>query len=403
MQTTSDSSRRNTIPFEVELVRCCARAVMDEPNARRTAELLQTQLDWAELPRFATRHRVLPLLYSHLNVIAPRCVTAELRERAQACTQRNLALTAELARLHELFTREGIRVAPYKGPVLALTAYGNLALRQFFDLDLLVGRGDMTRARSLLTSNRYRPHLSLTAEQEERLLRSECELAFRREDDQFEVELHSALAPRYFSCELDTEGMWTRMECVALGGATMRTLGREDTLLALCVHGAKHLWLQLGWVCDVAELIRATPQMDWDALRQRAKAAGCERMVSVGLRLAEELLGAGVPAFANDPRAQALATVVRQQLFAGAAGSPRLFERSPEQPFEARVLFHPFHVQVREQWRDRVRYLLRLGFTPGVADYRVARLPSCFFFLYYLIRPVRLAVKYLRRMIDNAL
>ena len=41
------------------------------------------------------------------------------------------------------------------GLLLAAVAYGNLALRQFGDLDILVHRGDLARAVSVITSHGY--------------------------------------------------------------------------------------------------------------------------------------------------------------------------------------------------------------------------------------------------------
>ena len=41
----------------------------------------------------------------------------------------------------------GISAMPIKGPVLALRAYGSVVRRWFFDLDILVHRVDLSRAR----------------------------------------------------------------------------------------------------------------------------------------------------------------------------------------------------------------------------------------------------------------
>ena len=44
----------------------------------------------------------------------------------------------------------------------------------------------------------------------------------------------------------------------------------EDLLLILCVHGGKHVWECLKWLVDVRELVDRFPQLDYDALIQRA-------------------------------------------------------------------------------------------------------------------------------------
>ncbi|RXM21985.1 hypothetical protein EO238_26195, partial [Citrobacter sp. AAK_AS5] len=55
-----------------------------------------------------------------------------------------------LLRLQQLMESHGIRLVPIKGPVLARLAYGDVALRQFEDLDLIVRRPDLVCAVDLL-------------------------------------------------------------------------------------------------------------------------------------------------------------------------------------------------------------------------------------------------------------
>jgi hypothetical protein len=55
-----------------------------------------------------------------------------------------------------------------------------------------------------------------------------------------------------------------------------------------------------------------------------------------------------------------------------------------------------FHARVRERWRDRVRGVLPGLFTPGPGDWETVPLPDSLFFLYRLLRPIRLALKYAR-------
>ena len=75
----------------------------------------------------------------------------------------------------------------------------------------------------------------------------------------------------------------------------MKTFSAEDLLFSLCVHGSRHLWERLGWICDVAELI-SRHDLRLDALLKRAATADTERMFLLGLHLAERLLDAPLPA-----------------------------------------------------------------------------------------------------------
>src|SRR5262245_54457784 len=57
-----------------------------------------------------------------------------------------LAATRQLVEIVAALEALGIQVMPYKGPMLALDAYGDPALRLFNDLDILVAPTDVDRA-----------------------------------------------------------------------------------------------------------------------------------------------------------------------------------------------------------------------------------------------------------------
>lgn len=66
-------------------------------------------------------------------------------------------------------------------------------------------------------------------------------------------------------------------------------------MILLCVHGSKHAWEQLKWVCDVAELVRRRPTLDWSRVLFQAGEWGCRRMVLLGLAMAHSLFDTVLP------------------------------------------------------------------------------------------------------------
>lgn len=386
---------------EAELLLCCARISTESERAARIRALLQKELDWPYLLSTALPHGMRPLLYWHLNSTCPEAVPKgvldQLRDYFQENARRNLFLTGELLRLLRLFEAQGIPVVPYKGPTLAALVYGNVALRQFADLDILVHRRDVPRAKELLVSAGYQPEYRLTDAQEAAFLQYACEHPFTRSDGASTVELHWELTERFLSFPLDTERLWERLEPISLGGKVTPTFSPEDLLLILCVHGSKHCWERLAWIRDVAGLIQAHQEMDWERVAQQADRLGGSRMLSLGLLLARDLLGAALPERISqriqaDPVARSLAAEARARLFSEADGRPGVFEES---------MFHPFHIKMRERARDRARYCIRLAVTPNVADWKLLSLPPLLSPLYYVLRPVRLAGKYGRRVIKR--
>ena len=128
----------------------------------------------------------------------------------------------------------------------------------------------------------------------QRLVRSDTEQLYRHADDSRLVDLHWALLPRGYTFSPKLEGLFCATQSVRIGGAEVRTLGNEATLIFLLLHGMKHDWASLGWRCDVAELIRRQA-IDWEAVLVWSEPRGPRRFVDIGLALAHALLDAPVP------------------------------------------------------------------------------------------------------------
>jgi hypothetical protein len=386
----TDSKSPTTRRREQELLLCCARVCADEATAARIRDLARDALDWNYLFKMAHRHSVLPLLFRQLSAHAraevPPAQFRRLREQYRDNAARNLLLAGELTRIVKLFEAEGVRVVPYKGPVLAACAYGDLTLRTFVDLDILVRKLDVARAKELLIAQGFRPQVSLTPAQESVLLRTQHNLPFTREGGRLIVELHWGVVSERFAGSASGDEMWGRLIGVRLGGEEVKTLSPEDLLLALCVHGTKHLWERLAWIADVAELLNSHPGLDWPAVFEQARTLRTDRMLLLGLRLADELLAASMPddirlAARAEPGVAQLFETVRARLFKGAEYRPAGFIENIA-----------FNLRARHTLGDRVRYF-RFIFAPTDGDVGVLALPSGLSFLYYLLRPVRLLLK----------
>jgi hypothetical protein len=401
--------------LEEELLLYCARTRRDLEIAARIELLLQSEVDWTYLLETARRHGMMPLLFWHLESASPEAVPEaymnELRGHFHSNNLWNLVLTRELLKVHKLFEQNNIFAVPYKGPTFAASVYRNLALRQAGDLDILVEMRDVLRAKELLLSLGYEPapwltlslgheptpwrtHTQLTPAQEAALLHFEREYAFERYDSSVHVELQWRIIPRYFSFSLDLESVRTRLQRLPLGGGTVPALATEDLLLILCVHGSKHLWERLQWICDVAETIRSCPEMDWHFVMEHASALGSQRMLLLGLHLARELLEADLPEgvlerIRKDPEVEKLAGEVYTELFQKSEEAGGVLEGSA---------FRSFHYRMRERQRDRIKYALRTVVEPNGADWMNHPLPRWLFPLYYVIRPLRLAGKYGHRL-----
>jgi hypothetical protein len=375
--------------LENELLLCCARTEASREIAARIRALAASDVDWNYLALLAKRHSIVPLLYRqlehHASDLVPREFLANLKLQYQENNARNFILADELCRLIALFNNAGIEAIPYKGPALALFAYGNLALRRFVDLDVIVKKADVLRARDLLLAEGYVPGKSLTLSQQELLLRTQHNLQFARDNRRLLLELHWEVAPHLFASSVQENELWQNLTTVEINGTALKTLSADDLLFSLCVHGSRHLWERLGWICDVAELI-ARHELNWPALLQRAAKTDSERMFLLGLHLAQKLLGTSLPATVqqrcdSDPRLDSLAAKVIDHLFSGPTHVPAT---STE--------IFKYNIGVRKSITARARYFVYM-LRPTDSDFSSRSLPPGFGFAYYLMRPFRLLFK----------
>jgi hypothetical protein len=375
---------------ENELLIQVARPALDVAQRECVRLLLRGDLDWGYLKAMAHRHSLIPLLYYHVNVVCPEAVPAQvlsqLRHRNNENTRQSLLLTGELIKLMDLLEAHSIQAIPFKGPTLALSAYGDVALRQFGDLDVLVHKQDVVKVKELLAGEGFKPRPELTRTQEAAMLRFDCAYNFGN-DKNVLFDVHWNFAAPYFSFEFDVERLWERLEPITINGRQLPGLSPEDLLLALCLHGSTHFWERLGWIGDVAGLIDRRRDIDWELVLNDATRQGSRRILSLGLTLASELLEAPLPpevlrTVQKDTVVSTLAEQVQQRLFA------------QDLPMSGILDGALLQLRMRERKRDRLRSSLRLAATPRVYDWMFLPLPDRLFFLYYLLRPLRLAGKY---------
>jgi hypothetical protein len=345
----------------------------------------------------------MPLLYFNLNSTCPNAVPKTTLEQFRgyfnANALNNLFLTSELLKLLNLFKDHGISAIPFKGPVLTASIYGNLTLRQFCDLDILVHKRDFLKSRELLICQGYRRWLEL-----------DWQGGFVDANSRVHVDLHQGITPWYFPLRLDFESLWQRLEPVSLAGTTVVSFSPEDMLIILCVQLSRDFWYkreQLIKICDIAELIQVRQALDWGRVIEQASRLGSTRMLFLGLFLASNLLGAAIPQdvllkIQADSVVMSLAVEVCDRLCRCAEGD-RLFREADAPPHVSenplRILLENaiFHFRMRERLQDKlpyIFYLFQLAITPNYRDWAFLPLPDFLSSLYYLIKPIRLASKY---------
>jgi hypothetical protein len=376
---------------EKRLLVCCARTQLTPEVASTIREILAGPLDWDFLLWEAEENSITPLLDRHLSAVAPGAAPApaqeQLKKTCRANTVRCLYLTAELINILRLFQSQTIPAIPYKGPVLAAQAYGDVALREFEDLDIILRQSDVPKAHEIIVSLGYKPKFDWILSPGAAASLVPGEYNYRDESRRAMVELHTEITLRHFPIKPDLDAFVRNLAPVRVSDRDILTFTAEDLLPMLCIHGSKDFWERLSWMADVSELVQSHPALDWDRVLRFAQPLNATRMLNLGLALAASVLGASLPSEISvrvkaDRVAGEVAAAVRQRLLS-----------RPFRTLDAAGRFH-FRRRMLEGRFDGWRYAMRLAVVPSEDDWEMMRLPRVLAPLYVALRPLRLLQKY---------
>ncbi len=372
---------------EHNLLLSCVRTAFTN-DRMDTLPALPEAVDWNCFIGLCEWHNVVPLVCRALPAAFPCAIppTAmnRLRNLCHNNTVRALFLASELSRILQAFESSGIPAYPFKGPALSIMLYGDPARRQSKDLDILVPKEEVRKAIDCLDSLGYGARASLAGHRLAAHRRTEYELQFFRRDGKLQVELQWAVVPGFFGFDQEKLGIWSRLEPRLWNGHAFPVLPPEETLLLLCVHGAKHLWCKLGWIADVAGLLALPAPPDLTRTFELAGRCGVTRLLCVGLLLAKRLAGASLT--------ENVTARIDGDLMAGSLARKALgvVAKTPVNPDvdPARYLFY---FKAKDCRLDQLLFAGRLMATLAAGEWNPSALPDALSPFYYLFRPLHMA------------
>lgn len=372
---------------EDQLCLLLARGQLTSDERSRILQFLANPLQWPVILERACSHQVYPLLYRNLRDLGfpgvPEPVQAELKSLSLANAFRNQLLADELARLLILLGKAGIRVVPLKGVALAQALYGDTAARVCADIDILVPPANVAQAIDLILASGYRtessdPYVSKL------VLRHGRHYDVVRESQgiSFLLEVHWILVQHSSKNGEAVDDIWAEARPQSFSGAAAFSLSPEWQFLYLAIHAADHEWRSLKWLVDIHE-IASSGRVDWQRVAQKAGQFELDRPVQQTLAVSSLLLGTPLPSYCS---ASTPPDGVRLFPYTVAADDPR-----------NAVAFR--HLRVLQRPWDKARYFASILFAPKPTDLDFLRLPRSLSFLYYVMRPPRLACKWSWRLL----
>jgi len=355
---------------------------LNEPDYR--AEVEQ---NWESFLAACDYHQVGPIVFHRFQgrVAVPAQVLEHLRARFYHVSAYNHRLAMHLVQLFAEFEQQRIPCLALKGPAVAMAAYGDLSLRQYEDIDIMVHTEDVAKAVEMLMAGGFQPGRG----QAERYkhLKLDHEVTLTAPDNSYSVDLHWQLAPPYARVfGPAVREVWLRAEHLQLPHGNVAVLNREDLFLALCQHGTRHRWWQLKWLFDVAELLRHSASMDWSRIEDILRTHPMARPpASLATLLARELLGIQVApdvrkVLESSERTCMVAQGIRDEFLSRGQTNGNAYDTL---------------LGLEQRPLVRAKYVaIEILFTITEKDLQFVRLPEGLRLLYYFIRPLRLLLQH---------
>lgn len=376
---------------EDELIIYCARTHIERPLVYKIKAFLNRDLDWDYLISQASRNNLKSLLYFQLNEmcpdLVPRNLMDHLRDNYTRNVHKNLLMMGELFKILEILESEGIRAIPYKGPVLASRLYGNLSLREFSDLDIFVDKKDVLKIKEILVSLGYEPKLKLTPKREIQYLEIQREYQFINKKSGVNVEIQWILPD--LSLSFPTEPIFTmdETETAKINNYELSVFLKEDLLIILSLHTVTHLWGKLSRICDIAELIKNSEELNWDKIIEKSQDLSVERILYLNLALCNDLFHIELPEeiklkIISDKKIRYLKNDVIKIIF------------HPENYGFIKRFFLRF--QIREKNVNKIKDFLKLLLIPTSTEWKTFQRSGPLKLLYIIARPIQIFNKAIR-------
>ncbi len=291
-------------------------------------------------------------------------------------------MSAELIRIMKLLETNGIEALAFKGPALAQMAYGDITLRQYVDLDVLVKKKDIYKIDTLLKVHGYQRVLEITPNQEKVYMKYAHDLGLSHPKSGVHFEMHWSLMDDDYPIQLNLNEIWKNPQVIKINQQEIKTFPTEELLLYLCIHGSKHLWERIEWIKDIDLLIR-TQDIDWEKVLKEVESSKFETMFYLGLLLSMELLK--TPLSENiTKRISDIKVLQPLSIFILKSW------QTPKSAFQKTTAI----LKLFPGLKKKLSYLNKILIKPSFNEYWYIDFPKGFYWLYYFLRPYLLIKKY---------
>lgn len=376
---------------EFRLVVACSWVPLEEYSKKQTNtidSLTQCNLNWSEIVSLVQRHGVVGQFCAVMCKVGWINVPSEAKNslniiRKQMVMQ-SLSQAAELTKISRLFNDAGIPLIPLKGVVLSNVLYKDPCIRCSCDLDILVRPEDIERSEEILRHIGYRHGLGfhgMGERQKRHILDTLHHHEYINDITGVHLELHWR---SYLWTREQVDLLWDTSVFMNWFGVGIKQLSKEDAILFLVDHGARHGWMSLKWLSDIAMLLQNMSEVERASLFQRALFFDLQRVLCQTTTLLEWFYG--IKSQKNSKEHQAEEILIQRLSLYAACQLTATIENLAHQRkwfFGPKQAYRLKKLKPTTPISSLIKNILLIP-----ADFIDFPLPNYLFWLYYPLRPI---------------
>lgn len=362
-------SQHYVIPEFQFLLDCCKSFSADKASCQFNFVNVKENLDEEILFTLIQRHRVLPL--ASVFILNSNFFSESFKKRINIEFSSNQFLALKSKRLEYLFEEfldsSKIFGFSFKGVSLANDFYGDIAMRQVYDVDLYVEQSSFEKAHEWLLNLGYKDSIGFngfTNAQKRYFKYAGHDLSYYSDDKNLPelVELH-----------------WRLRE--GLGGYSLEPkvkMDQIDELLYLCVHGTEHAWFRLKWICDILQIVKSR-EFNWAKMVARAIDLNCMIHLKITWLVLNKFFQIEIPQF--------IAVQLDEKKY---NWQMRFILSAMEKPVPYRsTRIGKFrHLLFLSSLKpNRFNFVIMSKYLTSHNDWKLVKLPDSLFYVYILLRP----------------
>ena len=285
-----------------QLILSSAKLEPSISELERLNDLIPQIENWDGLVAEIIARQTAPLFFKKLPLLTnrnliPAEATAKLQQAYYRSLSRGMVLYSTFEKVAEAFCIAGIQVVVLKGIYLSEWLYGDIALRQFSDMDLLVKKEDALQCLSILKNLGFKPSDAAVTE----FISSQSEIVHYAPMvlNNVSVEVHIKLHRQSKHYDIKIDAFLGNAEKLLLRNKPVYALELHDLLIHLCVHLDKHFrggHVQFTSFNDIVNLLeKFKNEIDWTLLAQQSAYHACEQTVFKFLVLIHKFYNAALP------------------------------------------------------------------------------------------------------------